>query len=1586
MEEIAWNIIDKYFVDNPYNLVAHHIDSFDQFVEENIPQIFKENNPIKYLEKETNVSDSQISKQCNLFLGGKNADKIYIGKPIIYDEESGESHPHFMFPNEARLRNMSYSLTIHYDIEAEFIYKNNEGEIITKMETISNVYLGRFPIMIQSKYCILNGLNKEVRFNMGECRNDIGGYFIVDGKEKVIVSQEKFADNMLYVKEHKKDDIFKVSAEIRSVSEDISKPIRYSSVRLVSPGVEYSNLQFVVDIPNVRRPIPLFILMRALGITSDKAIIETCLLNLEKNDWYIDFFIPSIHDVRQIFNQSNALEYIATFTKRQTVSSALDILTNYFLPHIGENNFIDKAFFIGYMVLKILKVETKQELPTDRDSFRFKRVETTGVLLNNLFREYFILQNKNISLQVDKEFYYHMVKYENNPEAFTTIFNDKANVKKIFSDMIVETGIKKAFKGNWGGSANTKKVGIVQDLNRLSYFTYISHVRKINLPMDSSSKAVGPHKLHNSQWGIIDPVDTPDGGNVGLHKHLAIATKCSIHMSYTSIKKWLIDNAKLRLITEYLPYQLFFLTKVFVNGIWVGVLDQPIETIELFKLYRSNGIIPVYVSIRFLYKENEIQIFSDAGRLLRPIFYKDYKGKLSFDRPNVLELLEQNKISWVNIVSGLADKTNIDKNISNSNNVYSFQEIYKETQPDKIIDFLYTNSSLIQYIDTSEEESSLIAYNMEQIVKNKLYTNLEIHGSLIFGVMGNSIIFPENNQLPRDVFSCGQSRQAVSVYHSNYQMRIDKMGVILNYGQTPIVKSRYLEYINQEQQPYGVNTVVAIMSYSGYNVEDAILINEGSIKRGMFNTTYFTSYETRESTEKISGSTMNSTISNIEKIKNISNLKPNHDYSFLDHNGLIKENTEVNDKIIIIGKVDSQTDSTTNYLDNSVKTKKGQLGYVDKSFLTDGEQGQRIAKVRIREERIPNIGDKMASRAGQKGTIGLIIPEADMPFTDDGLRPDLIINPHAIPSRMTIGQLIESVLGKLGLTLGYYGDSTAFQNKGSNLSVYGNMLVKNGFEASGNELMYSGYTGEQLSGNIFIGPTYYMRLKHMVKDKINFRARGPRNVLTRQTVQGRANDGGLRIGEMERDGILAHGASYMLNESYMVRGDEYYMAICNKSGAIAVYNKSLNIFYSPFSDGPIHFTKDQQGLPILDVYSKFGRSFSIVRVPYSLKLLIQELQVLNIQMRIITEKNIDQLLNMSFSSKNMETLLQYRSSKKLQERVSTLIEKELADNGQDNGQDNGEDNGEDIVSARDAVIYLYKQELKTKMLSEVNVEQINPELRTEDIQKNNIGDEVVYLNDENKNRKWKVEKIIDDSALIKTTDINNIPKYSKLSSNRQSAILLVNQIKLIPYNEFINEIEDTPTPTPSKESNPNSPVYNPNSPVYNPNSPAYNPNSQNSQNSPTPAYNPNSQNSQNSPTPAYNPNSQNSQNSPTPAYNSNSQNSQNSPMPAYNTNSQNSQNSPNKTSSIELRDSNTNDENKYKILTEIKKIDNDDIDFDNQNYISTSKPITSNKNKSTGNEKMDILDVEEPTSSDKSNETNVEENDTVKNLFNITGL
>ena len=1182
--DIGLSVVDCFFRDNPLGLVQHQLASYDDFFQKGIYRILAERNPIR-INKNQDPSTGEFRSRANLFLGGKDGRDVYFGKPTIQDDDGAD----IMYPNVARLRSMTYAMTIHYDVVVEY-YIAEDGKPApsepTHTSRLERVFMGRFPIMLLSHFCVLSGLAPALRFQLGECRNDYGAYFIIDGKEKCIVSQERFADNMLYVR-GKMTDKFLASAEVRSVSDDASKAVRTARVRVVAPSPTKQNRQIIVYVPNVKKPLPLFILLRALGIESDKEIIETCLLDLEKYATYVDLFVPSIHDAGVIFSQDLALKYIATLTRNKTVPHVLEILSDFFLPHIGELNFRDKAFYVGHMVREALRVMTGEKKPTDRDSFRYKRIDEPGRLLYDLFKEYYSLQQRVIYQKIDKEFYYKQGIYTKD---FIKLID--GNKKDIFAERSVEIGFRQAFKGNWGASPQTKRMGVVQDLNRLSYNAALSHVRKINLPLDASAKVIGPRLLAGSQWGIIDPVDTPDGGNVGLHKHMSILAHITTRQESTAVEAFLKDKLAIAELRGLSPLQASHMTKVFVNGRWVGCLSDPKAAQSALVLERRLGRLNPFTSILWSIDESTLFINTDAGRLTRPVFYVS-GGSPSYERKGVQEALQAKQLAWIKMIYGTT-----------------------------------AEPSIVEFMDTAEAEGALVAFDRDELGKAP-YTHMEIHPSLIFGVMGNQVVFPENNQLPRDLFACGQMRQAVSLYHSNYQSRIDKMGVVLNNGQTPLVKSRYLEKISREQHPYGENAIVAIMCYGGYNVEDSILVNKGAIDRGIFRTTYFNMYEDREESSSVGGAQVDSRFARVAD-ERVEGLRPGYDYEDLGEDGLIKEGTPIDDKRVVIGKITTNLEDPEVGIDSSTFAKKGQLGIVDKAFITTGDEGFRIAKVRVRHERIPAIGDKFCSRCGQKGTIGLVIDEANMPFTKEGIRPDIIINPHALPSRMTIGQLVECLMGKACAHHGSFGDCTAFTNKGQKATEFGRLLSTFGYASSGCEILYNGESGEPIESEIFIGPTYYMRLKHMVKDKINYRSRGPRTVLTRQTVQGRANDGGLRVGEMERDTILAHGASKFLQESMLERGDKYFMAVCDETGMIAVYNETNQLFLSPYADGPIKFEGNLGGGLNVVKLTKHGRSFSVLRVPYALKLLMQELQTLGVQMRLVTDAGMDQLASMGF--------------------------------------------------------------------------------------------------------------------------------------------------------------------------------------------------------------------------------------------------------------------------------------------------------------------------------------------------------------------
>ena len=1190
-EDFHFSFIEKYFKEN--SLVEHHLSSVNDFYDTSLPKIFMDKNPIRYyagLNKTTN----QYKYNAKIYIGGRNADKIYYGKPVVFDEKN----IHYMFPNEARLRNMTYGISIHYDVDIELTILDEAEPLVLerKMPLQDHYFLGMFPIMLQTKLCVLANLPAETRYTMGECKHDYGGYFIIDGKEKVLIPQEKFGDNLIYTRPVK-DNTHDYSVEIRSVSEDISKPRRTFAIRRVMRKAT-SNEQLLVFIPDVRIPVPLFVLMRALGIVSDKEICKTILHDLDANESYLEMLRPSIHDAGPIFNQKTALEYIGSFTKYHSIQSAYKCLIYQLLPHVGEMNFKAKACFVGHMVFELLKVIRKEEQPTDRDNYKYKRVQSSGVLMKELFLEYTNEMYTEVYKAIDKEFYYNQGSYvdeepiANEQTKFMNIFTDE-----YFRPRYIEEGFRKGFKGNWGSKAHTKRVGVIQAMNRLTYHSFLSHLRRVDLDIDESNKLVGPHLLHGSQYGLFDPMDV--GGSVGIDKQMAMLCGFTNPISNQVMMKWLLENMRedeirIQFLEECSYEDMHWLTKVFLNGVWVGMVADPIRFKQIFITCRRLGLIHPMIGFAFDMKYKKISISTDEGRLVRPLFYAD-EGKLSYEN-----MANVDKRTWNQCVYGM-------KMLA----PFSPREAIKELNPteDRVV---------LEYLDNSEIETLFIA----STTFTPDCTHQEIHPSSLFGVMGTQIVFPENSALARNDYSCIQGRQAVSLYHSNFFNRIDTTGVLLNYGQKPIVKSRYTKFINGEEHPYGENAIIAIMCHTGYNVEDSILINESAVKRGLFNITYYSMYETYEETGD--SSKLEKRIAN-PVLKGATNLKPGYNYNDLSEQGIIRENTVIEDKTVIIGGIKYSNENPSAVSDASIFSAKGQSGIVDKVYISQNEEGRRIVKVRVREERTPNIGDKFSSRCGQKGTIGTLIPEENMPFTKDGLKPDLIINPHCMPSRMTINQLIECLFCKFAVQNGCSIDSTPFVNNGPKHQLVGHLLNVYDMHSSGNEILYNGMTGEQIESEIYMGPTYYTRLKHMTQDKINYRARGPRAALTRQTNHGRSKDGGLRIGDMERDSILSHGMSSFMYDSMMNRGDYYRMAICNHSGTIAIYNRNTQNFYSPVVDGPLRFESVDTQTFVPNLISKYGKNFSIVEVPYCLKLLIHELTTMNVQMRLITADTIDSL-------------------------------------------------------------------------------------------------------------------------------------------------------------------------------------------------------------------------------------------------------------------------------------------------------------------------------------------------------------------------
>ena len=730
------------------------------------------------------------------------------------------------------------------------------------------------------------------------------------------------------------------------------------------------------------------------------------------------------------------------------------------------------------------------------------------------------------------------------------------NIYKIVKSSTIENGLKRALStGDFGiKHLNSNKVGVAQVLSRLTYMSTLSHLRRINTPLDKSGKLIEPRKLHGTSWGFLCPAETPEGQSVGVVKNLSYLTIISGYSDSNPIYDYVLPKIKLLGTCD-----LYDKVKVFVNGRWLGITEDPISLYHDLKDKKYKGIINIYTSITFNYKQKEICIINDCGRLLRPL-YKVSNNKLLITH-KIIESIEN-----------------------------------KETQWDNLLVNLKIDDSVIEYIDPEEQLYSMIATQPSMIDKMFNYTHSEIHPSTIFGVLASCIPFPEHNQSPRNTYQCAMGKQAIGVYVSNFNKRFDKTAYVLNYTMRPLVETRLMNMIQLNKLPSGNQVIVAIMTHGGYNQEDSILFNKGSINRGLFHATIY--HTEKDEDKKVNGE---------EELR----MKPNKlttknmkfgNYDKINKNGVMDKNTLVEDKDIIISKVvvirenKNKNEQLIKYEDQSRCYRTDEETYIDDTSIGRNGDGYNCCKVRLRTMRVPNIGDKFSSRHGQKGTIGNIINEEDMPFTKEGLRPDLIINPHAIPSRMTIAQLKETLLGKILLELGLFGDGTSFGDL--DMNTIRKELQKNNYESNGNELLYDGKTGEQIETNIFIGPVYYQRLKHMVNDKQHSRCIGPMVNLTRQPAEGRSRDGGLRFGEMERDCMISHGASRFTKERIYDVSDKYSINVCKKCGLIAVYNDEKHIHLCNVCDNKTEF--------------------SYVELPFSCKLLFQELISMNVVPRIMT--------------------------------------------------------------------------------------------------------------------------------------------------------------------------------------------------------------------------------------------------------------------------------------------------------------------------------------------------------------------------------
>ncbi|KAL1131980.1 hypothetical protein AAG570_011591, partial [Ranatra chinensis] len=1061
---------------------------------------------------------------------------IYVGMPDI---EEGFNITRTTTPHECRLRDMTYSAPITVDIE----YTRGNTKVAR-----SNLIIGRMPIMLRSSNCVLTNKSEYELSKVNECPHDPGGYFVVRGTEKVILIQEQLSRNRVIVEDDRKGS---VQCLVTSSTHD-----KKSRTLLV-----FKKGKYYLKHNSLQDDIPVVIVFKAMGFCSDQQIMQ--MIGTEHE--IMIKFAPSLEEcyAAEVFTQHQALNYIGKKTKQKRflgpsgkpkppIDEARDLLTNVILAHVPvvNFNFKQKAFYTAMMVRRVIQAQENPDMIDDKDYYGNKRLELAGSLLSLMFEDAFKRFNAELKMIADK----------NIPKIKAAQFDI---VKHMRQDLISNALINAISTGNWSIKRfRIERRGVTEVLSRLSYISALGMMTRVNSQFEKTRKVSGPRSLQPSQWGMLCPSDTPEGEACGLVKNLALMTHITTEVEESPVAQ-IAHNIGVEAINllsgEEMHHPAVY--SVILNGNILGITGNFRRLIRVFRLLRRCGKINSFVSIHPNHKHRCVYISTDGGRLCRPYIIVE----------NGAPLVKQKHINDL------------------SNGIRKFQ------------DFL--NDGLIEYLDVNEENDSMIALSEKEV--DEKTTHLEIADFTLLGVCAALVPYPHHNQSPRNTYQCAMGKQAMGTIGYNQQNRIDTLMYNLVYPQAPMVRSRALELVNFDKLPAGQNATVAVMSYSGYDIEDALILNKASIDRGFGRCLVYRN--SKCTLKQYSNQTYDKIL---PPMLDADTMTPIYKHRVLDLDGIVGPGEIVKDRQVLINKTmpvvsggsssigapaPGQPPPPIDHKEVPVSYKGSVDSCVEKVMLSSNSEEAFLIKILLRQTRRPEIGDKFSSRHGQKGVTGLIVEQEDMPFNDFGICPDMIMNPHGFPSRMTVGKLIELLAGKAGLMEGKFHYGTAFG--GSKVKDVCDELIKHGFNYQGKDFFYSGITGEPLEAYIYSGPVYYQKLKHMVQDKMHARSRGPRAVLTRQPTEGKSREGGLRVGEMERDCLISYGASMMLIERLMISSDAFDVDICNLCGRLA---------YSGWCHG-----------------CSSSASVSTIRIPYACKLLFQELQSMNIVPRLTLKNYCD---------------------------------------------------------------------------------------------------------------------------------------------------------------------------------------------------------------------------------------------------------------------------------------------------------------------------------------------------------------------------
>ena len=1190
-------------------IISHQIESYNDFLTIQIPLIIKQASPITVrgspelalsgprsaLASATGLSTTAANALMGIGAGGGTIpalsntgapvqyeyevnlefENVTIRKPTIF-ENNGSVQP--MMPNDARLRNLTYAAPLFVDVRATttMIDHTRGGAKEIRQRVFPNVHLGKVPVMVGSDYCLLRDQNYLHPSTLGECAEDLGGYFIIQGGERAIISQERMSENRPFVFRNNRNTAKEVEVvEIKSIGPLNDQVPKSNAVKIVYNPKNPQLHLLRATVPRMKTEIPLFVLFRALGLETDKDIVDL-ILGPDGDTNYNSILNESMMEAADIQTREDALMFLGRPQNINTWSgksgktiSVEDILADELFPHVGgvDTNY-EKACLLAHMTRKVLWITTQRIPIDDRDAYPNKRVDLPGFLLSNLFRTYYTTKMvKDIRASLGKEIHSGAWRSTGNFEDIVNV----SNIYKIIKSTIIDVGMKSSLAtGNFGSAkiGGPTKIGVAQVLNRLNYVAGISHLRRVSTPIEKTGRLVAPRKLHNTQWGYICPSETPEGHSVGVVKNLSTTAIVAIGSDVETPKEFI------RGLEQFIPLRESTLTekhtgtRLFLNGVWMGIIrpDNTQDVVDMMRKAKRSGLIHIHTGIIWKRHLRELWITTEAGRMLRPLYFA----------PALREIAKN---------PGL---------LAEINRIPTWDGLLLWTTP--------SGKHLFEYLDPGETEGAYLGMFPEEALKDTAFTHTEIHPSTILGTLASNIPFPDHNQSPRNAYQCAMGKQAMGVYALNYRERFDAMSHVLCYPQEPFVSPFASKFYGLQSMPSGQNIVVAIATYTGYNQEDSIMINRGAIERGLFRSVFYRTYKDEEKKNQNSGEEERFCRPDPAMTKSMRH----GNYNKVEEDGFIKENTYVNNEDILIGKVVPLRVPTgmvvpagsKRFKDVSRTLRNNETGYVDKIFRNRNGEGYSFVKIRMRIDRVPEIGDKFSSRHGQKGTCGMILDPEDMPQTADGIVPDIIINPHCIPSRMTIAQLLETLLGKAACMLGCLGDGTPF-NATTVEGIASILRDKCGMNPYGNEILYNGYNGRMMETSIFIGPCFYQRLRHCSADKLHSRASGPLVMLTRQPAEGRAREGGLRFGEMERDCVAAHGIMDFTKERFNECSDAFRCFTCRECGLLAIANPVDGLWLCRGCGNTTHF--------------------SPIQIPYASKLLFQELETMSISSRFITE-------------------------------------------------------------------------------------------------------------------------------------------------------------------------------------------------------------------------------------------------------------------------------------------------------------------------------------------------------------------------------